>query len=213
MEAAIATQPVARVRTRTMTFPEVGESMFVLNKLPREVFNQFVLDNPEMRIERDKTGKITIHPAMTFDSGYYEGEAFAILRNWSKTNPLGRTFSPSTSFDLPDGSQLKADGAWVSMKKINRMSPEERRSIASIVPEFVMEVRSESDRLSVLKRKITEGWLANGVRLAWLIDPQKQQAWVYRADGSSTHFESFENTLSGEDVLPGFLFDLAELKM
>jgi len=51
-------------------------------------------------------------------------------------------------------------------------------------------------------------WIANGVRLAWLIDPENQQAWVYRADGSETHILDFQQVLSGESVLPGFEFDL-----
>ena len=187
------------------------EPLVFKSKMSREQFHHLVLANPQHRIERDKFGTIIIHPPMTFDSGYYEGEAFAILRNWSKTNKLGRTYSPSTSFDLPDGSQYKADGAWVSMRKINSMSEEERRSIAAVVPEFVMEVHSESDRIAKLKKKMTDVWMANGVRLAWLLDPHKHQAWVYRADGSSDFIENFEQSLSGEDVLPGFSFDLREL--
>ncbi|MFN4253704.1 MAG: Uma2 family endonuclease [Saprospiraceae bacterium] len=209
MEAAIAAPRI----TPTITFPIGGEAVVVRSKMSRERFHAFVLENPDWKIERDKFGTITIHPPMTFDSGYYEGEAFRLLANWSKTNPSGRVFSPSTSFDLPDGSQHKADGAWVSMRKINRLSPEERRSIASIVPEFVMEIRSESDRISTLKKKMTDVWIANGVQLAWLLDPLKQQAWVYRADGTSEFYDNFGHTLSGEDLLPGFSFDLRDLKI
>jgi Uma2 family endonuclease len=104
---------------------------------------------------------------MTFDSGYLEGEAFGMLRDWAKVNKkLGRAFSPSASFDLPDGSGYKTDRAWISMEKIRQPSEDERKSIASIVPDFVMEVRSETGRLSKLKKKMKEVWIANGVRLA-----------------------------------------------
>jgi Uma2 family endonuclease len=165
-----------------------------------------------LKIERDKHGVITIHPPMTLDSGYFEGEAFRLLANWAKKDKSGRAFSPSTSFDLPDGSEYKADGAWISNEKINQLSEEERRHIAAIVPDFVMEVRSESDRLGKLKKKMTEAWLDNGVKLAWLIDPIKQRAWVYRPGAPAEEIDRFDQILSGEDVLPGFEFDLNELK-
>ena len=121
------------------------------SEMTREQFHQFVLHNEEVKIERDKFGFITIYPPMTLNSGYYEGEAFGILRDWSKKNKTGRAFSPSTSFDLPDGSTHKADGAWISMEKLSRLSEVERDSIALIVPDFVMEVRSKTDRTAKLK--------------------------------------------------------------
>jgi Uma2 family endonuclease len=179
--------------------------------MTREQFHRFVLTHQEVKIERDKFGAITIYPPMTFDSGFAEGEVFYALKHWSKSNGLGRAFSPSTSFDLPDGSQYKADNAWISMERINRLSPEERKQIARIVPDFVVEVRSETDRIVRLKEKMAEVWVANGVRLAWLIDPLRQRAWVYRADGSTEEISGFGHVLPGEDVLPGFEFDLAEL--
>lgn len=88
------------------------------------------------------------------------------------------------------------------------MSEKERKSFARIVPEFIIEVRSPSDRLKILQDKMRSVWIANGVRLAWLIDPEIQQAWVFRADGSDTHIPDFQQVVSGEDILPGFEFDL-----
>ncbi|HRI59576.1 MAG TPA: Uma2 family endonuclease, partial [Saprospiraceae bacterium] len=83
---------------------------------------------------------------------------------------------------------------------------------AKIVPDFVIEVRSPSDSLTELKEKMAEAWMANGVRLAWLLDPESQSACIYRADGSSETINGFDYKLSGEDVLPGFEFDLGVLK-
>ena len=189
-----------------------NELLVFKSRMSHEQFHRFVLKNSDLRIERDKFGNIIIYPLMTFDSGYFEGEAFGILRNWSKTNQLGRAFSPSTSFDLPDGSQRKADGAWISMKKINTLSEEERKGIALIVPDFVLEVRSESDRVASLKKKMSEAWIANGVKLAWLIDPIKEKAWIYREDGTVEEINGFETKLSGETILPGFELSLPDLK-
>ncbi len=182
------------------------------SRMSKERFHHFVLRNSELKIERDKNGTITIHPYMTFDSGYLEGLAFIRLGNWALTDKTGKAFSPSTSFDLPDGSQYKADGAWISNEKINQLTDLERKSIAPIVPDFVMEVRSESDRLTKLKRKMKHAWIANGVKLAWLIDPKNEKVWIYRQNGTEEEIIGFDNVLSGEDVLPGFEFDLMEMK-
>lgn len=188
------------------------EPLVFRSTMPREQFHHFVLGNPDLKIERDKYGTITIHPPMTFDSGYNEGVVFTRLGNWALTNKLGRAFSPSTSFDMPDGAEYKADGAWISIEKIDQLSPEERRHIPVIVPDFVVEVRSETDRINKLKKKMTDGWMANGVRLAWLIDPIREKTWIYRADGSVEELSGLNRILSGEDVLQGFEFNLADLK-
>lgn len=178
-----------------------------------EAFHRFLLKNSDFKIERDRYGIITIFPPMTYESSINEGEAFFALKLWSKQHPeLGKVLSPSGAFDLPDGSTHKTDGAWVSMEKHERLTEEERKQIAAIVPDFVMEVRSQTDRLGKLKKKMTDTWIANGVKLAWLIDPIKEKAWIYRADGTSEAVENFTGSLSGEDVLPGFEFHLKEMK-
>ncbi|TAK34969.1 MAG: Uma2 family endonuclease [Saprospiraceae bacterium] len=182
-------------------------------QMTREEFHRFSLRHDELRMERDKNGIITIQPFMTYDSGFNEGEAFFALKLWSKKYPhLGKVLSPSTSFDLPDGSTHKADGAWVSMQKHNSLTEEERKHIAAIVPDFVMEVRSQTDSLRKLKRKMEDVWIANGVRLAWLIDPINEKAWVFRANGLNEEIRNFSGTLDGEDVLPGFVLKLQEFK-
>ncbi len=117
----------------------------------------------------------------------------------------------SAAFDLPDGSTHKADGAWISNQKLRRLSPKEEDSIALIVPDFVLEVRSKTDSLAQWKKKMSDVWMANGVRLAWLIDPRGKKAWIYRAGAPVEEVSNFTAVPSGEDVLPGFSFALAEL--
>jgi Uma2 family endonuclease len=191
---------------------ETGPVIFK-SKMTVAQFDDFILSNPELKIERDKLGIITIHPPMTLNSGHDEGEAFFQLKAWAKRNKdLGYAYSPSTSFNLPDGANLKADGAWITAEKVDKLSEKERNSIAHIVPDFVMEVRSKTDSQSVLRKKMTDGWMANGVRLAWLIDPMKKIVLVYRTGRAEPQvFSGFKQALSGEDVLPGFEFDLTEM--
>lgn len=188
--------------------------LVIRSRMPADEFDRFVLQNSDLRIERDKFGTITIHPPMTYNSAKNESRAFFFLQMWGHFNPqLGDILSPSASFNLPDGSQCKADGAFVPVLKAALLSSDELDGIPHLVPDFVMEMRSKTDRLSTLKKKMEEVWMANGVRLAWLLDPQNQKAWVYRSDGSVEEIPDFDQKLSGEDVLPGFELDLQNLKL
>jgi Uma2 family endonuclease len=192
------------VRNRAVTFyPQMN----------KEEFHRFLLRNDNLRIERDKQGYVTIYPIMTYESGFLEGLAFTFLSNWSlKNRKLGRALSPSTSFDLPDGSTHKADGAWVSINKHNKLTEEEKKHIPLLVPDFVMEVRSQTDSIAKLRRKMQEVWMANGVEVAWLIDPLRGTAWVFRKGGEVEAFKKFEGVLTVGNLMPGFELDLKDLK-
>lgn len=176
-------------------------------------FEQFCAQNRDLRIEREANGKVTIMAPVHFDSGYFEGEVFGELRAFVKNNKLGgRALSPSTGFKLPDGSTKSPDASWISAEKLAALPPAERKKFAAVVPDFVIELRSDSDKLGKLKRKMEQTWIANGVRLAWLIDPVKQKVYIYRQDGSTEVVQGFDGKLNGEDVLPGFDLDLGMLK-
>lgn len=186
-------------------------------KMPKRLteaeFYKFCADNPDLRIEQDKNGKITLLPFTDFNGGVCEAQTIGSLFSWWLASQKGLTLSPTTGFKLPDGSTRSADGAWVSAEKIAALAPAERKKFARIVPDFVIEVRSTSDRLAPLKRKMSDAWIKNGVRLAWLLDPVSEKAWVYRADGSVLEISGFDQSLSGEDVCPGFELDLSKLKL
>lgn len=192
------------VRNRAVTFyPQMN----------KEEFHRFLLRNDNLRIERDKQGYVTIYPIMTYESGFLEGLAFTFLSNWSlKNRKLGRALSPSTSFDLPDGSTHKADGAWVSISKHNKLTEEEKKHIPLLVPDFVMEVRSQTDSIAKLRRKMQEVWMANGVEVAWLIDPLRGMAWVFRKGSEVEAFKKFEGILTVGELMPGFELDLKDLQ-
>ncbi|MFN0036561.1 MAG: Uma2 family endonuclease [Saprospiraceae bacterium] len=172
---------------------------------------EFCAENSELRVEMDKNGKLIIMPPVDYDGGIAESDAHGLLYNWWLQYQKGRTFSPTTGFKLPDGSIRSADGAWVSDEKIAAITPSQRKKFAPLVPDFVMEVRSSSDRIGKLKKKMTDTWLANGVRLAWLIDPKMKKAYTYHPGQPVEELSGFDRTLSGEDVCPGFEFDLRKL--
>jgi Uma2 family endonuclease len=178
-------------------------------KLSEDGFRQFCAENDSLRIEKDKNGNLIIMPPVDIDGGIAEGKSYGYLFMWNELSQgRGVAFSPSTGFTLPDASIRSADGAWVSMEKMAVLSAAERSKFARLVPDFVIEVRSTSDRIGKLKKKMTDTWIANGVRLAWLIDPKMRKAYVYRPGQATEEIKGFECSLSGEDVCSGFELDL-----
>ena len=190
----------------------IGEIRNVADNLSDEEFLAFCVANPNLRIERDKNRNVIIMPPLNSDSGFYESTMIIDLGIWNRKTQLGITFSSSSGFKLPDGSIKSPDASWVSKEKWQSLTLRQRKSFAPIAPEFIVEVRSKTDSLVALQTKMEE-WIANGVLLAWLIDPTQQKAYIYRADGSTTQIDDFNQTLSGENVLPEFTFDLNALQM
>ena len=182
-------------------------------RLTEAEFDQFCTDNPDLRIEQDKNGTLIIMPPLDTDSGLYEDEVHGMLYAWRTQHSAGRSFSPSVGFRLPDGSLRSADSAWVSEEKLAALPKSERKKFAHLVPDFVIKVRSETDRLNRLKRKMTDAWIKNGVRLAWLLDPKTETVYIYRADGSSEELKGFDRVLTGEDVCVGLEMDLRRLRL
>jgi Uma2 family endonuclease len=135
--------------------------------------------NPELRLERTAQGEIAIMPPAGGDSDYRSAESIGELRQWARREGTGRSFGSSVQFFLPDGSGLSPDAAWVSNQNLAHLSKEERKKFLRLVPEFIIEVRSLSDRLKDLKSKMAR-WIANGVQLAWLIDGDAETVYVYR---------------------------------
>jgi Uma2 family endonuclease len=185
---------------------------------PPMTFEQFVEMGtlfPEFRLEREPNGQITIMPPVFFGSGARESEANGLVWQWNRQTQLGRVLSASTGVNLPDGSTKQANTFWVSNEKLKPFNAARLdASYLPVAPDFVIEIRSKTDQLDTLKSKMTNAWIANGVRLAWLIDPYEEKAWVYRMDGSVEIIKGFDGKkLSGEDVMPGFELALDEFKL
>ena len=172
-------------------------------------FYRFCSKNPDLQAELDQHGIFLITPPVNPDSGAHEATAQGHLFIWwNDPRQPGQTFSSSTAFKLPDGSVRGADGAWVGAERMAQYIPSRGEGFALLVPDFVMEIRSTTDRLAKARQKMTDTWIKNGVRLAWLIDPKQQKAYIYRADGSEEVVASFDGVLSGETVCPGLALDL-----
>ena len=127
---------------------------------------------------------------------------------WAEEDGSGVAFDSSAGFTLPNGAVRSPDASWILKSRLAELTEEQRQGFWHICPDFVIELRSSSDRLSVLRRKMEE-YIENGARLGWLIDPLDPlcRVYVYRPNVSAEVLDRPE-TLSGEPELPGFKLDL-----
>lgn len=178
--------------------------------LSHQDFEDLCFKNKDLLIEREPDGKIKIMSPMSPYSSNNEAEFIADLKLYARANG-GKAYSSQVGFLLPDDSVRMPGACYVSREQIARYSSEELKHIVLIVPEFVVEVLSPSDSLKDLHLKMAEQWIGNGVLLGWLVDVNQEKLWIYRQNGTVDLIEDFEQTISGEDVVPGFEFDLRNL--
>ena len=182
--------------------------------LDKAAFIGFCEAHPELLIERDQLGHMILHSPVFGGSGYRESQLIFYLVKWQKEKKEGMVFSSAVGFDLPDGSTRSPDASWLSEERLAALSSDdiEQRFIPA-VPDFIIELKSKSDSLKKLQSKMQTTWIDNGVRLGWLIDPYKENAYIYRADGTIDVVKNFDKSLSGETILPDFILDLQEFRL
>jgi Uma2 family endonuclease len=173
-----------------------------------EPFEAFVAMNPELVVEQNSNGEILILSPAGSESARRNAEISFQLHQWCK-NYGGVAFDSSGLFTLPDGSKRGPDASWIADNRWHALSWEDRESFAPICPDFVIELHSRTDRLIDLKQKMSD-YVANGVRLGWLVDPYARRIYVYR-QGCEMEVLPETSTCSGEGVLPGFVLDLAKI--
>ncbi len=174
--------------------------------LSDEQFYQLCQTNENWRLEQTAQGELLIMPPVGAISGNREAEFNADLVIWNRQTQLGKVFSSSTIFTLPNGGKRSPDVAWIANQRWEALSQEEQEKFARICPDFVIELRSRTDSLNQLPEKMQE-YLNSGLRLGWLIDPQNQQVEIYRQNQPS-EIVSLPTTLSGENILSGFILEL-----
>jgi Uma2 family endonuclease len=193
----------AVIRLGAITFDE---------PMSKEQFTLLAERFPDLRMEREADGKTLIMSPVKRGSGKREPKLGGFLFMWHSQHGLGELHGPSSGFDLPDGSTKSPDAAWISEERLRNI-PDDEEIFVPVVPDFVAEFRSATDRLKKSQKKMTDTWMANGVRLAWLIDPYEEKAYVYRQGREVEILEGFDGKkLSGEDVLPGFELPLEVMK-
>jgi Uma2 family endonuclease len=178
-------------------------------RLSERRFLQICQANPELHLERTATGELIVMSPTGSETGLRNTQLTGQLWWWNEQQGLGEVFDSSTGFRLPNGADRSPDASWVAKDRWLALTPAQRRRFAPLCPDFVAELRSPSDDLASLQAKMRE-YVANGARLGWLIDTGMQRVEIYRPEQPVEVLERPE-TLSGEEVLPGFVLRLERI--
>jgi len=175
-------------------------------RLTDRAFWKLCSANPDLRLERTARGELIVMPPAGSEAGRWNGKLTQRLGAWSERDATGESFDSSAGFALPNGAIRSPDASWVTRPRWDAQSPEQRKGFASLCPDFVAELRSDSERKVKLRKKMRE-YINQGARLGWLIDPIVGEVEIYRP-GRPVEVLDRPAALSGEDVLPGFVLDL-----
>ena len=177
--------------------PDFGERLCLLSR-----------DNGRFQFEYSAKGELIIMPPTGAEGGHGEQGANYAVFGWGLDNP-GRTYPQTTLFKLPSGAQYMPDAAWINQDRYENLSQQERRGSINGAPDFLIEVHSRSDSLRAGLAKMAE-WMEGGTVLGWYVHPFQRRVYVFRA-GQEVEILDDPETLSGEDVLPGFVLDVRRL--
>jgi len=189
------------------TFPLLVDTSRITLRLNHNEFEQLCQDNPELRLELSATGELIAMTPAALESSGKNFDLAAQVAYWNLKTKQGRGFDSSGGFTLPSGAVKSPDVTWIQNSKLANLSFDVTFPI--VVPDFVIELRSKTDNLKTLQAKMLE-YQANGVRLGWLINPQNNEVEIYRL-GQEVEVLQSPRTLSGEDVLAGFILDLSSI--
>lgn len=174
-----------------------------------EEFFEFCQLNPELRIERSSEGDVNVMAPTGGTTGRQKAKLIARLATWAEEDGTGQVFDSSTVFILPNGAGRSPDASWIRNERWNALTPRQQQQFPPLCPDFVAELRSETDSLKSLQEKMAE-YMENGVQLGWLIDPLERRVHVYSPATEPQTLES-PAKVSGEPLLTGFRLDVASI--
>lgn len=187
--------------------------LFLPSELPVRIVAPRLLDdaalydlcrrNPDLHIEREASGELIVLPPTGGETGRKNAELLIDLGGWARRDGTGLVFDSSTGFLLPNGAERSMDAAWVARDRWDALTPDQRERFPPLCPDFVVELRSRTDRVETLHAKMRE-YIENGARLGWLVDPGARVVWVYRAGGTVERLDA-PAEVAGDPVLPGFV--------
>lgn len=178
-------------------------------RLTKEQFALLCQENRELRFELTAQQELVIMPPAGSETGLRNSRLAVRFGTWAEADGTGLAFDSSAGFTLPNGAIRSPDAAWIKQERWNALTKEQRTGFASICPDFVVELRSPTDRLSDLQDKMQE-YIDNGAHLGWLIDPIDKRVYVYRP-GQPIEMLDNPATLNGDPTLPGFVLSMREL--
>ena len=174
-----------------------------------EAFLAFCKEHPDLNFEMTAEGEWIVLAPTHGDTGVSNFEIAGQLRNWSKKDGRGYSCDSSTGFVLPNGARRSPDASWTLKSRVRQLGQRRRKSFWHLCPDFVIEVKSDSDRLRTLRNKMLE-YLEQGAQLGWLIDADNKMVEVYRPNEQPEKRIGLD-AIEGEGALAGFVLDLTDV--
>ncbi|UNU26496.1 Uma2 family endonuclease [Microcoleus vaginatus] len=178
-------------------------------KLTSEQFYQLCEENPELKLERNANGELIVMPPTGGETGRSNSKFNLQIGLWNEQTQLGEAFDSSTGFTLPNKADRSPDASWVEKSRWEALTPQQREKFIPLCPDFAVEILSPTDSLKKTQEKMQE-YMENGCRLGWLINRKKREVEIYRP-GQEVEVLQSPLTLSGENVLPGFVLNLQKI--
>jgi Uma2 family endonuclease len=171
-----------------------------------EEFAAFCEEHPDHSFEVTADGELVVMPQTYTLDGARHAELGFQLAVWTRQDKRGIEFDSSTGWVLPNGARRSPDAAWVLKSRIQKIDPATLERFWRLCPDFVIELRSQSDRPRTIRAKMAE-WIANGAQLGWLIDPEDRSVEIYRPDHAPERLTSCTE-VRGDGIMDGFVLDL-----
>jgi len=175
-------------------------------RLTDKQFEQLAAINRNLQIELTAKGELVIMPPTGGETGNRNFELDGQLWWWNRQHRLGKAFDSSTGFRLPNGATRSPDVAWITIERWQALTPTQQQKFLPLCPDFAIELVSATDDVEDTRQKMQE-YIKNGLRLGWLINPKNRTVEIYRQNQVVEVLQA-PQTLSGEEVLPGFSLDL-----
>jgi Uma2 family endonuclease len=153
-------------------------------------------------------GELVKMPPMSEEANWIGGQLFAAINHFCKTRELGRVYPQDTPFRGFPGQRVSVRKPDVAFVRKERLTLHLSKRDLSLAPDLAAEVLSPNDPAVEVNRKI-EQYLAAGVRLVWVVDPELRVVYIHRPNGNNSVVRE-PGELDGEDVLPGFQCPLSE---
>jgi Uma2 family endonuclease len=169
-------------------------------------FADFCAEHPDLFFEMTAAGEIIVMPPTFSLTSIRNREIISQLDRWAWQDRRGLVGESSGGFVLPSGARRSPDASWIPKDDIRQLNQESLGGYWHLCPAFMIELRSHSDRMPVLRAKMQE-YIANGAELGWMIDPDTRTVEVYRPDREPESLVGVDS-IAGEGPVEGFVLDL-----
>jgi Uma2 family endonuclease len=170
---------------------------------------RFCAANDFLRVERDANGEILVMTPAGIKTSRMNSRITRLLDEWAEQDGRGIAVDSNGGFTLPDGSVRAADAAWVHKSRWDALSDADQARFSPLCPDFIIELRSPNDSLAELKQKMAQ-WIANGVQVGWLIDPENKTVSIYRS-AEQAETLTHPSSVQGSGVMAGFELVMARI--